>query len=60
MQNSFRYFLLFICIFLSASLFAQGFKVHGKITTSKMEPLAFVSVQVKELRSGTATKEDGT
>ena len=51
---------LIILLFISASLSAQSVKIHGKITNTKMEPLAFVSVEVKELRTGTITKEDGT
>ncbi len=53
---------LFIAVFmLLAALTAksQSFKVHGKITDNKLEPLAFVSVQVKELGYGTITKENG-
>ncbi len=51
---------LIIFLFLSASLSAQSVKIHGRITNTKMEPLAFVSVEVKEIRTGTITKEDGT
>jgi len=50
-------FLIFLA--LSASANAQT-KVFGKITNSRMEPLAFVSVEVREIKSGTITKEDGT
>jgi hypothetical protein len=50
-------FLIFLS--LSASANAQT-KVYGKITNSKMEPLAFASVEVREIKSGTITKEDGT
>jgi hypothetical protein len=38
---------------------SQSVKVSGKITDNKLEPLAFVSVQVKELSYGTVTKENG-
>ena len=53
------------CLFLfpilfSPFLFAQSYKVSGKITNNKLEPLALVSIQVKELLAGTITKEDGT
>jgi len=55
-----RSILLFVCIAFSASAFSQYHKLYGKITNGKHEPLAFVSIQVKEMRSGTVTKEDGT
>jgi hypothetical protein len=54
---------LFIAIFLLLAVSTakgQSFKVYGKITDNKLEPLAFVSVQVKELGYGTITKEDGS
>ena len=51
-------FLLTVLIFTNSS-FAQ-YRVHGKITNTRLEPLAFVSVQLKDSRLGTTTKEDGT
>jgi hypothetical protein len=39
---------------------AQTFKLTGRITDAKREPVAFANVQVKELQSGTTTKQDGT
>lgn len=39
---------------------AQSFKLTGKITNALREPVALVSIQIKELQSGTLTKEDGT
>ncbi len=39
---------------------AQSFKVTGKITNNKLEPLALVTIQVKGTPLGTVTKEDGT
>lgn len=51
-------FLLFICTAVLAK--AQTFKVTGRVTNAAREPVAFVSVQVKERHSGTVTKEDGT
>jgi hypothetical protein len=54
--------LLFSILLLLTGLatHAQSFRVYGKVTNSKMEPLAFVSVQIKELGIGTATREDGS
>jgi len=56
----FKWALCIIWCLAGTSLFAQTFKVQGKITTTKLEPLAFVSVQVRDMRKGTITKEDGT
>jgi hypothetical protein len=55
-----RNFIFFIFLFLSASVTAQSHKVYGKITNTKLEPLAFASIEVKELKSGAVTKDDGT
>jgi hypothetical protein len=56
-----RTILLLILIAFSFS-FARGqsYKVHGKITNTRLEPLAFASVQVKQWKHGTITKENGT
>ena len=51
---------LFICILISCALSAQYFKISGKITNNKLEPLPLVSIQVKEFQSGILSKEDGT
>src|SRR6187551_3681740 len=55
-----RNFIFFIFLFLYASVTAQSHKVYGKITNTKLEPLAFASIEVKELKSGAVTKDDGT
>ncbi len=49
-----------ILLFLSAAVKAQTHRLFGKITNAKLEPLAFVSVEVRETKRGTITKEDGT
>ena len=56
-----RQTLLFILL-IGTTNWAQShpFTLSGKITNALREPVAFVSVQVKELQSGTTTKEDGT
>jgi Family of unknown function (DUF5686)/CarboxypepD_reg-like domain len=53
---------LVLLIFLVSGMTATGqsFRLHGKITNSKLEPLAFASVQVKEWQSGTTTKDNGS
>ena len=52
--------LLVILIFFSAPVLAQEFRVHGKVTNTKLEPLALVSIEVKNTKIGTTTKNDGT
>ena len=52
--------LIFISFIFPATAFCQSILLSGKITNAKQEPLAFVSIQVKELRLGAVTKEDGT
>lgn len=39
---------------------AQSFPVYGKVTNSKMESLAFASIQLKEQGIGTTSKENGS
>lgn len=52
-------YTLFLLLILCSSVTAQSHKVFGKIINTKLEPLAFVSVEVKEIKSGTITHEDG-
>lgn len=52
--------LLFIFLFSSPLLHAQFYKVTGKITNNKLEPLAYASVHVKELQTGTLSQADGS
>ncbi len=56
MRRSFTLFILFV---LSSSVTAQSHKVFGKIINTRLEPLAFVSVEVKQIKIGTITHEDG-
>src|SRR6476661_8798499 len=53
------YLLLSALSIAAVPAFSQ-YNIHGRITNSKREPLALVSVEVKELKSGTLTREDGT
>jgi len=52
--------LIISLLLLGFSATAQSVKVYGKVTNAKMEPLAFASVQVKEYKQGSITKEDGS
>jgi hypothetical protein len=47
--------LAFFCGFYGAQ--AQYFKISGKITNDKLEPLALVSIQVKGSVKGTISKK---
>jgi Family of unknown function (DUF5686)/CarboxypepD_reg-like domain len=53
--------ILFFTFFIfSISINAQTHILSGKIINGKQDPLAFVSIRVKELKTGTITKEDGS
>src|SRR6187549_1204537 len=56
----FRYCLLVVFLFGIYTAQAQYFKISGKVTNDKLEPLALVSIQVKGSVKGTISKEDGT
>src|SRR6187402_2572359 len=56
----FRYCLLVVFLFGIYTAQAQYFKISGKVTNDKLEPLALVSVQVKGSVKGTISKEDGS
>lgn len=61
-QHSFaamKTLLLLLCCFIYHSVTAQ-YKLHGKITNTRLEPLAFASVQLKGSRTGVLSKEDGS
>jgi hypothetical protein len=49
-----------LLLFIGILSHAQSFTVYGKVTNAKQEPLAFVTIQLKEQGIGTTTKEDGT
>jgi hypothetical protein len=51
--------LLFIILNIAWLHAAAQYKLHGKIMNSKLEPLAFASVQLKDNRTGILAKEDG-
>lgn len=54
------FLISFLLVFIAVASNAQSFRVYGRITDNKMQPLAFASIQVKELEIGTASKEDGS
>src|SRR6187401_2729364 len=55
-----RYCLLVVFLFGIHVAQAQYFKISGKVTNDKLEPLALVSIQVKGSVKGTISKEDGS
>lgn len=55
-----NFFILCLLLLSALSPCAQTYKVQGSVTTTKLEPLSFVSVQVKGYPTGTITKNDGT
>jgi hypothetical protein len=55
-----KYFFFLLLLFISIQGIAQSFVVSGKITNNRLEPLAFVSIQLKQSQVGTITKEDGS
>jgi hypothetical protein len=55
-----NYILLILLFFTAFTVNAQSFKVYGKVTNNKLEPLAFANIQLKEQQSGIMTKEDGS
>ncbi len=55
-----RLILLAISFIFYSTAFSQYYKLSGIVTNAKKDPLAFASVQVKEIKSGTVTKEDGS
>ncbi|HEV7779747.1 MAG TPA: DUF5686 and carboxypeptidase regulatory-like domain-containing protein [Chitinophagaceae bacterium] len=54
------YFLLFLFLLLSIISYSQLYKVSGTVLDNRNEPIPLVNVEVKELRKGTVTKDDGT
>ncbi len=54
-------FILFIVssLFFSQDSSAQMLKLKGKVTNSRLEPLSFVTVQIKEQQIGTRTNDKG-
>lgn len=53
-------FPVLLLLLLGAAAYGQTFKVYGKVVNRQLEPLAFASIEIKEFKYGTTTKEDGT
>jgi len=52
--------LLFFCLLFCGVLQAQTYQLSGKLTNTKLEPLAFASIQIKNSGKGTISKTDGS
>jgi hypothetical protein len=51
--------LLIVTFFLSINLMAEQFILEGKVTNTRLEPLSFVTVQIKSQQMGTRTDDNG-
>lgn len=56
----YKYLPLLFFLFSALHGQAQVFKVQGRITNSKQEPVPYVTVRVKETQTGTISKQDGS
>lgn len=55
-----KIFFAAVILLFHASIYAQGFKIKGKvIDEADLEPLMGVSILVEELKTGTSTDENG-
>ncbi len=54
-----RFIVLSLLCTIVQYTYAQQYILKGKITNNKLEPLAYVSVQIKELQLGDKTDEKG-
>jgi len=62
MRPSFMKGLLFslFLLLITIAANAQSFKVYGKVTNNKLEPLAFATLQLKDQNLATSSREDGS
>ncbi|HQW47447.1 MAG TPA: carboxypeptidase-like regulatory domain-containing protein, partial [Chitinophagaceae bacterium] len=51
-------FTVFVCL-INTLVSAQQYLLSGKVTDAQLEPLSFVTVQIKGLQIGTRTDEKG-
>lgn len=54
------FLLAFLIFFTAHASHAQSFRVYGKVSDNKMQPLAFATIQVKEREIGTSSNENGS
>ncbi len=53
------FILLFFSLCFISKTFAQQYLLQGNVTNANLEPLSFVTVQIKDLQIGTKTDEKG-
>ena len=51
---------LILILFIGASSYGQSFKLYGKVVNQRLEPLAFATVEIRDIHVGTTTREDGS
>ena len=54
------YFLLMLFLWPAIFSYGQLYKVSGTVLDNRKEPLPLASVEIKELRKGAVTKDDGS
>lgn len=52
--------LTIFTVLFASTAFTQPYTVSGKITNNKLEPVAYASIHVKDMKMGTVSKEDGS
>ena len=60
MKQKQGYVFLFLLLLISVPSFTQLYKVSGTVRDNRNEPLPLANVEVKELRKGAVTKDDGS
>lgn len=55
-----RTFLTILSLLFCSTAFNQSFQLSGRITNDRLEPIAFASIEVKDSKIGTTSKEDGS
>jgi hypothetical protein len=57
-----KFKLSLLLLFLLLAIFSQGqlYRVSGVVMDSKKEPVPLASVEIKELRKGSVTKDNGS
>lgn len=54
-----HFLIIFILLATSVTVWAQPYKLQGTVLDAKLEPLSYVTVQIKELQIGTKTNNEG-
>ncbi len=57
---SFKYFITILLLILAETVSSQYYKLSGVVRDNSKEPIALASVEIKEQRRGSVTKDDGS